>query len=230
MSLYATTVSKTTAAPHRAPTASTRLVPSSASTVRRSPFTVRPASFNATSTYRYTASRYAHEFQCDLCLTILKVWRDGFYQRTSLQELGLSFYLGHQHTPCPSAESSQQILVVDVNGIHNLNIEFCACKQTPGWVDYYRQLLRMRWYPATFDRPQTVFTFDLLDTYHKLTLQGKLNLYDFYSSIVQKTDNCGRKKPVVSFSTITYGTPANMCAFSSIGITRSPDPSASGVI
>ena len=27
---------------------------------------------------------------------------------------------------------------------------------------------------------------------------GKLNLYDFYSSILQKTDNCGRKKVIVS--------------------------------
>ena len=229
MSLYTTTVSKTTAAPHRAPTASTRLVPSSASTVHRSPFTVHPAS-NTMNTYHYTTSRYAHKFQCDLCLTIFKVWRDGFYQRTSLQELGLSFYLGHQHTPCLSAESSQQILVINVNSIHNLDVEFCACKATPGWVDYYCQLLWMRWYPATFNRPQMAFTFDLLDTYHKLTLQGKLNLYDFYSSIVQKTNNCGWKKPVVSFSTITYGTPANLCAFFSTCITRSPDPSISGVI
>ena len=40
--------------------------------------------------------------------------------------------------------------------------------------------------------------FNVLDTYHKLALQGKLNLYDFYLSILQKTDNCGRKKVVIS--------------------------------
>jgi CxC2 like cysteine cluster associated with KDZ transposases len=56
----------------------------------------------------------------------------------------------------------------------------------------------MKWYPASFDRPMTAFTFDLLDTYHKITLQGKHNLYDFYASIIQKSDNCGRKKVVVS--------------------------------
>ena len=55
----------------------------------------------------------------------------------------------------------------------------------------------MRWYPASFNRPRTVFTFDLLETYHKVTLQGKLNLYDFYLAIMQKTDNQGRSKPVV---------------------------------
>jgi hypothetical protein len=204
MSLYATTVSKTSTVPHCAPTASTSLVHSGVSTVRRSPFTVRSALFNATSTYRYIALRYIHEFQRDVYSTTLKVWQDGFFQRTSLQELGLIFYLGHQHTACPLAKSSQQILVIDMNGIHHLSVQFCACEDAPGWVDHYRQLLRMRWYPATFDRPQTAFTFDLLNTYHKLTLQGKLNLYDFYSSIVQKTDNCGRKKPIVSLPTITW--------------------------
>ena len=55
----------------------------------------------------------------------------------------------------------------------------------------------MRWYPASFNRPRTAFTFDLLETYHKVTLQGKLNLYDFYLAIMQKTDNQGRSKPVV---------------------------------
>ena len=59
-------------------------------------------------------------------------------------------------------------------------------------------MLRMRWYTASFDRPSTAFSFDLLDTYHKITLQGKLNLYDFYTSIMKKSDNCGRKKVIVS--------------------------------
>ena len=55
----------------------------------------------------------------------------------------------------------------------------------------------MRWYPASFGRPKTAFTFNLLDTYHKLTLQGKLNLYDFYHAILNKSDNQGRSKPLV---------------------------------
>lgn len=55
----------------------------------------------------------------------------------------------------------------------------------------------MRWYPASFNRPRTAFSFDILDTYHKVTLQGKLNLYDFYLAIMQKSDNQGQSKPVV---------------------------------
>ena len=55
----------------------------------------------------------------------------------------------------------------------------------------------MRWYLASFDRPRTAFSFDLLETYHKLTLQGKLNLYNFYHAIMQKSDNQGWLKTTV---------------------------------
>jgi hypothetical protein len=133
----------------------------------------------------------------------LQAWREGFFQRTSLLDLGLCFYVGHQHTSCPSAENLQRILVIDLNGAHHISVQFCTCKEAPGWVENYRQLLRIGWYPASFDRPKTAFTFDVLDTYHKLTLQGKLNLYDFYSSILQKTDNCGQK--IIVHSAVTTG-------------------------
>jgi len=75
---------------------------------------------------------------------------------------------------------------------------------SPQWVENYRQLIRVGWYPASFQRPGTAFTFNILDTYHKLALQGKLNLYDFYLSIMQRTDNCGRKKVTVSRASFFY--------------------------
>lgn len=132
-------------------------------------------------------------------VTLLQMWSDGFYQRTTLLELGHSFYIGHQHLPCPSSKPSfRKILVIDLNGAHRVNVQFCACTQSSKWVEPYRQLLRVRWYPASFDRPKTAFTFDLLDAYHKLTLQGKLNVYDFYTAIIQRTYNCGGKKMFVS--------------------------------
>ena len=90
-----------------------------------------------------------------------------------------------------------ELLVIDVNGWHKLQVQFCTCGNSAPWHERYRQLLRMRWYPASFNRPRTAFTWDLLETYHKLTLQGKLNLYDFYFAIMQKSDNQGRSKPVV---------------------------------
>ena len=89
-----------------------------------------------------------------------------------------------------------------MNGWHDVRVTFCKCDTKIPWDERYRQLLRMRWYPASFSRPQTALTFDLLDMFHKLTLQGKLNLYDFYLSVFQKTDNQGRLKEMVS-NTIT---------------------------
>ena len=118
-------------------------------------------------------------------LILGQVWNGGFFKRTSLNDLGHCFYIGHQYTTCPSESRTQVVLVIDTNGVHHVNVQFCACTEDAQWVEKYRQLLRVGWYPASFQRPKTVFTFDVLDTYHKLTLQGKLNLYDFYSSILQ---------------------------------------------
>ena len=84
-----------------------------------------------------------------------------------------------------------------MNGWHKLRVMFCTCDMKARWDERYRQLIRMRWYPASFDRPRTAFSFDLLETYHKLTLQGKLNVYDFYLAIMQKTDNRGQFKTMV---------------------------------
>jgi hypothetical protein len=89
------------------------------------------------------------------------------------------------------------LLIIDANGWHKLRVGFCTCGASTSWCERYRQLLRMHWYPASFNRPRTAFSFDLLETYHKVTLQGKLNLYDFYLAIMQKSDNQGRSKPVV---------------------------------
>lgn len=52
-------------------------------------------------------------------------------------------------------------------------------------------MLRARWWPATVDRPKTAFTFAVLDRFVHLTVQSKINLYDFYMSLVHETDNTG---------------------------------------
>lgn len=92
---------------------------------------------------------------------------------------------------------------MDMNGYHLVNINWCGCDKTLRH-SHHLQLLRSKWYPATLDRPRTAFSFDILDTFHKLTLQGKFNLFDFYLGILQKTDNCGRMKKIVSFGDETH--------------------------
>ncbi|GBE87436.1 hypothetical protein SCP_1101120 [Sparassis crispa] len=46
------------------------------------------------------------------------------------------------------------------------------------------------------EHPCTAFTFDYLNTFHLLTLQGKINLYDYYKAILWKTDNVALQKQV----------------------------------
>lgn len=163
---------------------------------------------------------YTHHFQC---------WMDGFFNRTSLHSLGYICHLGHNGNACPASSPPQCLTIVDLNGWHKLQVSFCKCSAGGTSYEHHYQLLRMRWYPASFGRPTTAFTFDLLDTYHKLTLQGKVNLYDFYHAILSKSDNQGRSKPLVcGVSGQGYSLPT--VSPHSIVTTRSPAAPGNGGI
>jgi hypothetical protein len=43
--------------------------------------------------------------------------------------------------------------------------------------------------PATPLKPQAAFTFDVLEMFHLLTTQSKISAYDFYLSLLHRTDN-----------------------------------------
>lgn len=124
---------------------------------------------------------------------------DGFFKRVTLESLGLVFNLGHSTQCCPASVETHRMLVIDLSGHHTVCLRFCRCSKN-GFLENYRQLLRVGWYPASVLRPQTAFTFDLMDMYHKMSLQGKQNLYDFYNGIMQRTDNHGGSKVKVGGS------------------------------
>lgn len=46
-------------------------------------------------------------------------------------------------------------------------------------------------------RPRTAFTFEVLNHFHHLTLQGKTTAWDFYNALVHETDNSGLSSPSV---------------------------------
>ena len=101
--------------------------------------------------------------------------------------------------------------VIDLSGLHRVDVTFCGCGDENGLhISSNRQLLRFGWYPASHTRPQTAFTFDFLDTYHKISLQGKLNLFDFFNAILQKTDNRGGHRKMVGIR--------NLCRFISLTV------------
>ena len=56
----------------------------------------------------------------------------------------------------------------------------------------------MQWFPATWEKPSTAFTFRLLDNVHKLQMRSKISLYDIYDPLVSIKDSAGLKPAVVS--------------------------------
>ncbi|KAJ7809582.1 hypothetical protein B0H14DRAFT_1497584, partial [Mycena olivaceomarginata] len=76
-------------------------------------------------------------------------------------------------------------VVLDNNGIHVIDIDFCSCPNSPSDV---AQLLNIGWYPATFKNPSTAATLGLLRRFHTLNLQAQVPAYDFYNSLVLLTN------------------------------------------
>ncbi|KAF9779699.1 hypothetical protein BJ322DRAFT_1012771 [Thelephora terrestris] len=152
-----------------------------------------PATFKCNSCFGGTmrCSACTVSFHRNLPLHKIQRWHGG-----RLEERLLRVPTGPDRRS-PSAgvalTETKHIFVVDLSGYHSVRIRFCTCPHT-AFLDHFRQLLRVRWFPASTLQPKTVFTFDLMDTYHKISMQGKLNLYDFYTAIMQKTDNHGCTK------------------------------------
>jgi hypothetical protein len=123
-------------------------------------------------------------------------WNGRFFDTDSLQNHGLRYQLGHSGGLCPSPlPGPKHFTVFDLSGPLSISIDYCNCTSVP--VPLWTQLLRQRWFPATLSRPQTVFTFDCLEFFHELTLQGKTNLYDFYHTLLRRFDNAKILGPIV---------------------------------
>ena len=104
--------------------------------------------------------------------------------------------LGHgaDRSACSNPVSRTSFTVVDLNGHHIVALEFCGCDKAGVAGDHAQQLLRHRLYPATDIDPNTAFTFSLLEHYHIQSLQGKISMYDYYTSLERLTDNTGTRR------------------------------------
>jgi hypothetical protein len=111
--------------------------------------------------------------------------------------MGLRLQFGHKlGERCQFRRPAHKdFVVIHVNGIHLVNVDFCGCTLAPV---QRRQLLRGGWWPATALDPQTCTTFAALNLFHLLSLQGKLSAYDFYRSLEYATDNFGLQRLPVS--------------------------------
>lgn len=152
----------------------------------------RRASCQSTVTFPYIALRCVAfkppDWKKSADQIICQRWNGSFFEKDSLCNLGLRYQLGHSSSPCPCPHPGPaNFIVFDLFGFHSVSIDYCQCQEEP--LPVWRQLLREGWFPATLARPQTVFTFECLETFHELTLQGKTNLYDYYHMLVRRSDN-----------------------------------------
>ena len=75
-----------------------------------------------------------------------------------------------------------------------VRLAFCGCETAE---TLSRQLLRIRWFPATSDMPHTAATFCVLEDFHLLSLKSKLSCSEFYSALSRRLDNTGLHQPKV---------------------------------
>jgi len=133
---------------------------------------------NATALYRCDEC-FGSTPSCQQCLLSshkhhpfhhVRKWTGAYFERCSLGELGFTLYLGHGMMRCPNAPAASKgrlLVIVNTNGIHKLNVEFCHCVHA---TDEPFQLTSSGLFPATIDQPATAFTFTMLKDFHAHTL------------------------------------------------------------
>ncbi|PBK59415.1 hypothetical protein ARMSODRAFT_991160 [Armillaria solidipes] len=129
-------------------------------------------------------------------LHFVRKWTGERFVKTTLCELGLRVQIGHfdgSECICPE-QAGRTFTVMDTNGIHEVDINYCACDRRGGSTRR-QQLLRFGWYPATLYHPRTCATLTLLNQFHALTLASKVSGYDFYKYLTSMTDAWGINLP-----------------------------------
>ena len=86
----------------------------------------------------------------------------------------------------PPATGGRMLVIVDTSGIHELPVVFCKCIGAPSED---KQLLNMCLYPATVRRPQTAFTFRLLDDFLVTNRECKTPARTYYTKLRRTTNN-----------------------------------------
>lgn len=116
-------------------------------------------------------------------------WTGEFFEKFSLFDLGQVVCLGHNGERCPRANSGpSNFVVVHTNGIHHWRILYCDCKASLCSQDRALQLIRSRLFPPTLNIPQTVFSFCVLDDFHRHSLSAKFSAYDYFDALTKHTD------------------------------------------
>jgi hypothetical protein len=80
-------------------------------------------------------------------------------------------------------------MVVDSSGIFVHSVKWCKCNGIEGEEDKHLQLLRHRLFPSSIIRPETAFTFNVLDEFLIDSLECKTSAFSFYAKPRRLTNN-----------------------------------------
>lgn len=115
-------------------------------------------------------------------------WNGEFFQPAKLVNLGYTLHSGHGGLQCPHSTPDHDTLIciVDVIGVFHHKLRWCGC-QSP--EPLYAQLLRLGLYPSSMERPETAFTFSLLDYFHIDAVECKTSANNFYNKLRRLTNS-----------------------------------------
>ncbi|KAH9936583.1 uncharacterized protein B0H18DRAFT_868044, partial [Fomitopsis serialis] len=120
-------------------------------------------------------------------------WTGRFLEKQDLSDIGLVVYLGHHGDRCRYLRPTATPITYTIthsNGIHRVRLHECHC---PHKLDTVSQLLRAGLFPATLERPESAFTFDVLRQWDLHFLASKKGAYDYFEALRRLTDNSGTR-------------------------------------
>ena len=120
-----------------------------------------------------------------------------------MKYLGLRIQLGHRPgVTCvnPKQSSSDDFVVIDCNGIHEVAVDYCSCE---GAKSAEVQLLRSSLYPVTSMNLKSAATFRVLRFFQILSFESKCSGYEFCHTLSRYTDNVGVNSSRVSTEIVT---------------------------
>ncbi len=123
---------------------------------------------------------------------IVEEWdfKQGFWQRVPLGNLGLVFELGHDGKRCPRLlNKTRYMTFVHKHGTHEMNVCFCRCAVIGNDASPdATQLLEVGFWPGSWERPMTTFSIYVMQELHLLSVQAHTNALDYFMCLKQRTD------------------------------------------
>ncbi|KAG1721480.1 uncharacterized protein EDB91DRAFT_1256508 [Suillus paluster] len=143
-------------------------------------------------------------------------WNGQFFEQSSLAHIGLVIHLGHNGKQClvfmdmldvfKEDESNEPIepedipsvsgpefqpkenttVIVDKSRVHRLEVRCCGC---PDAMSLDIQLFQHGLFPTSFNKPKTVFTFNILDDFVLDNLECSTSAMNYYNKLRRMTSS-----------------------------------------